>query len=92
PDLAKGYSVRGAYQLLTSQESVSMSAVEHLIWHKQHVWFTFVFNPVLDRCYGGGSSEFSQSLLSVHSFFRRLAGAAVLLAAYLASMCLDYME
>ncbi|MCI32291.1 cysteine-rich receptor-like protein kinase, partial [Trifolium medium] len=35
PDLATGYSVRGAYQLLTSQDSVTLSAVEDLLWHKQ---------------------------------------------------------
>ncbi|MCI01485.1 heat-shock protein, partial [Trifolium medium] len=35
PDPAKGYSVRGAYQMLTSQDSVTLDAVEDLVWHKQ---------------------------------------------------------
>ncbi|MCI19691.1 cysteine-rich receptor-like protein kinase, partial [Trifolium medium] len=58
----------------------------------KHVWFPLVFSPVLDRFYSSGSSEFARSLSPVHSFFRRLTGTVVLLAAYLASMCLDYME
>ncbi|GAU47231.1 hypothetical protein TSUD_107670 [Trifolium subterraneum] len=35
PDLDTGYSVCGAYQLLTSQDSVTLGEVETLIWHKQ---------------------------------------------------------
>ncbi|MCI37386.1 cysteine-rich receptor-like protein kinase, partial [Trifolium medium] len=34
-DPDRGYPVRGAYQLLTSQESVTLDAVEYLLWHKQ---------------------------------------------------------
>ncbi|MCH92691.1 cysteine-rich receptor-like protein kinase, partial [Trifolium medium] len=34
PDPIKGYSVQGAYQLLTSQQSVSLDAAADLIWHK----------------------------------------------------------
>ncbi|MCI56072.1 heat-shock protein, partial [Trifolium medium] len=35
PDPDKGYSVRGAYQLLTSQDSVTLDAAEGFIWHTQ---------------------------------------------------------
>ncbi|MCI30393.1 70 kDa peptidyl-prolyl isomerase, partial [Trifolium medium] len=34
-DPATGYSVRGAYQLLTSQDSIILNEAEDLIWHKQ---------------------------------------------------------
>ncbi|MCI95283.1 heat-shock protein, partial [Trifolium medium] len=35
PDPDTGYSVRGAYQFLTSQDPVTLSVAEDLIWHKQ---------------------------------------------------------
>ncbi|GAU49006.1 hypothetical protein TSUD_406770 [Trifolium subterraneum] len=35
PDIDTGYSVRGAYQLLTLQDAVTLGEVETLIWHKQ---------------------------------------------------------
>ncbi|MCI43347.1 70 kDa peptidyl-prolyl isomerase, partial [Trifolium medium] len=35
PDLVRGYSVHGAYQLLTSQQSVTLDDAEELIWHTQ---------------------------------------------------------
>ncbi|MCI63842.1 heat-shock protein, partial [Trifolium medium] len=35
PDPVRGYSVRRAYQLLTSQQHDPLDAVEDLIWHKQ---------------------------------------------------------
>ncbi|KAK2373370.1 hypothetical protein QL285_074404 [Trifolium repens] len=35
PDPDTGYSVRGAYQLLTSQDSFTLGAVKDLVWHKQ---------------------------------------------------------
>ncbi|GAU19474.1 hypothetical protein TSUD_77180 [Trifolium subterraneum] len=35
PDPIRGYSVRGAYQLLTSHQSISLIDTEDLIWHKQ---------------------------------------------------------
>ncbi|KAK2406681.1 hypothetical protein QL285_042386 [Trifolium repens] len=35
PDPDTGYSVRGAYQLLTSQDSFTLGAAEDLVWHKQ---------------------------------------------------------
>ncbi|MCI62163.1 hypothetical protein A2U01_0083420, partial [Trifolium medium] len=35
PDPDKCYFVRGAYQLLTSQDSVTLDDVEDLIWHTQ---------------------------------------------------------
>ncbi|GAU19395.1 hypothetical protein TSUD_76390 [Trifolium subterraneum] len=35
PNLDTGYSVRGAYQLLTSQDSATLGEAETLIWHKQ---------------------------------------------------------
>ncbi|XP_045798930.1 uncharacterized protein LOC123893051 [Trifolium pratense] len=35
PDPATGYSVRGAYQLLTSHVSVTMDDADNLIWHPQ---------------------------------------------------------
>ncbi|MCI95720.1 O-acyltransferase WSD1, partial [Trifolium medium] len=35
PDPASGYSVRGAYQILTSQQSIVLDAAEGLIWHQQ---------------------------------------------------------
>ncbi|MCH96906.1 helicase-like protein [Trifolium medium] len=34
-DSVQGYSVRGAYQLLTSQQHVTLDVAEELIWHKQ---------------------------------------------------------
>ncbi|PNX69673.1 hypothetical protein L195_g056848, partial [Trifolium pratense] len=33
PDPDTGYSVRGAYQLLTTLDSVTVDDAEHLIWH-----------------------------------------------------------
>ncbi|CAJ2630732.1 unnamed protein product [Trifolium pratense] len=35
PDPATGYSVRGAYQLITSHLSVTMDDADNLIWHPQ---------------------------------------------------------
>ncbi|GAU21340.1 hypothetical protein TSUD_189280 [Trifolium subterraneum] len=35
PDPANDYSIRGAYQFLTSQDSVTLDASHDLIWHKQ---------------------------------------------------------
>ncbi|GAU34960.1 hypothetical protein TSUD_312910 [Trifolium subterraneum] len=35
PDLDTGYSVSGAYQLLTSQDSATLGEAGTLIWHKQ---------------------------------------------------------
>ncbi|MCI43540.1 O-acyltransferase WSD1, partial [Trifolium medium] len=35
PDPDTGYSVHGAYHLLTSHDSVTLDAAEDLIWHTQ---------------------------------------------------------
>ncbi|MCI20657.1 hypothetical protein A2U01_0041819, partial [Trifolium medium] len=35
PDPEKGFSVRAAYHLLTSQDSIALDACDDLIWHKQ---------------------------------------------------------
>ncbi|GAU41424.1 hypothetical protein TSUD_26040 [Trifolium subterraneum] len=35
PDHDKGYTVRGAYQLLTSRDSITLDAASGLIWHTQ---------------------------------------------------------
>jgi hypothetical protein len=35
PDPVTGYSVRDAYQILTSQDAVTLGAAEDLLWHKQ---------------------------------------------------------
>jgi hypothetical protein len=35
PDPLTGYSVRDAYQMLTSQDTVTVGAAEDLLWHKQ---------------------------------------------------------
>jgi hypothetical protein len=35
PDPAMGYSVHDAYQILTSQDSVTLGEAEHLLWHRQ---------------------------------------------------------
>ncbi|GAU42911.1 hypothetical protein TSUD_86490 [Trifolium subterraneum] len=35
PDLVRGYTVLGAYQILTSQQLDPMDIVDDLIWHKQ---------------------------------------------------------
>ncbi|KAK2370537.1 hypothetical protein QL285_083581 [Trifolium repens] len=35
PDPLTGYSVRDAYQMLTSQDTVTIGAAEDLLWHKQ---------------------------------------------------------
>ncbi|PNX58123.1 cysteine-rich receptor-like protein kinase, partial [Trifolium pratense] len=34
-DLEDGYTVRGAYQFLTTQEAVTLDAASGLIWHRQ---------------------------------------------------------
>ncbi|MCI59205.1 hypothetical protein A2U01_0080460, partial [Trifolium medium] len=34
PDPARGYSVRGAYQILTTLQLDPVDGVEDLIWHK----------------------------------------------------------
>ncbi|MCI65236.1 helicase-like protein, partial [Trifolium medium] len=35
PDLDEGYTVRGAYQLLTTQDAVTLDVAAGLIWHTQ---------------------------------------------------------
>ncbi|KAK2426689.1 hypothetical protein QL285_025332 [Trifolium repens] len=35
PDPDAGYSIRGAYQLLTSHDSFTLSETDDLVWHKQ---------------------------------------------------------
>ncbi|MCI65604.1 heat-shock protein, partial [Trifolium medium] len=35
PDPGGGYSVRGAYELLTSREFQDVEATRDLLWHKQ---------------------------------------------------------
>ncbi|MCI36547.1 O-acyltransferase WSD1, partial [Trifolium medium] len=35
PDPVNGYSVRGAYQILTSHQLDPLDTVEDLIWHNQ---------------------------------------------------------
>jgi hypothetical protein len=35
PDPATGYSVCDAYQMLTSQDTITSGAAEDLIWHRQ---------------------------------------------------------
>ncbi|MCI68498.1 heat-shock protein, partial [Trifolium medium] len=35
PDLVKGYTVRGAYQLLTAQVAFTLDDAAGLIWHSQ---------------------------------------------------------
>ncbi|PNY13480.1 cysteine-rich receptor-like protein kinase, partial [Trifolium pratense] len=35
PDPVRGYSVRGAYHILTSQQLDPLDAIADLIWHKQ---------------------------------------------------------
>ncbi|GAU37723.1 hypothetical protein TSUD_382160 [Trifolium subterraneum] len=35
PDPVEGYTVRGAYQLLTSQDAATMDDADKLIWHSQ---------------------------------------------------------
>ncbi|MCI63569.1 helicase-like protein, partial [Trifolium medium] len=35
PDPHEGYTICGAYQLLTSQDSVTLDVAEGLIWHSQ---------------------------------------------------------
>ncbi|PNX83355.1 cysteine-rich receptor-like protein kinase [Trifolium pratense] len=35
PDPDSGYTVRGAYQFLTTLDSVTLDDIEHLIWHPQ---------------------------------------------------------
>jgi hypothetical protein len=35
PDPDRGYSVHGAYQLLTTQQPVTLDAAEDLNWHKK---------------------------------------------------------
>ncbi|MCI81606.1 O-acyltransferase WSD1, partial [Trifolium medium] len=35
PDPDIGYTVRGAYQLLTAQDTVTLEAAAGLIWHPQ---------------------------------------------------------
>ncbi|MCI67760.1 hypothetical protein A2U01_0089019, partial [Trifolium medium] len=35
PDLDKGYTVRSAYQLLTTPDAATLDAAAGLIWHPQ---------------------------------------------------------
>jgi len=35
PDISKGYTVSGAYQILTSQAATSSDVLGDLVWHKQ---------------------------------------------------------
>ncbi|MCH90030.1 heat-shock protein, partial [Trifolium medium] len=35
PDPVRGYSVHGAYRLLTSQQPATLDVAEELIWHTQ---------------------------------------------------------
>jgi hypothetical protein len=51
PDPDRGYTVRGAYQLLTSQVSASMDGAEKLIWHPQVSLKVSIFacRPLRDR-------------------------------------------
>ncbi|MCI57057.1 HcrVf2 protein-like protein, partial [Trifolium medium] len=37
------YSVRGAYQFLTSQQPISLDVAEDLIWHKQVPLKVYIF-------------------------------------------------
>jgi hypothetical protein len=34
PDPASGYSVCGAYQILTSEEAVTLGEADDLLWHR----------------------------------------------------------
>ncbi|MCI70793.1 O-acyltransferase WSD1, partial [Trifolium medium] len=43
PDPDTRYSVRSAYQLLTSQDSVTLDAAKGLIWHTQVPLKVFIF-------------------------------------------------
>jgi hypothetical protein len=43
PDLDAGYSVRGAYQMLTSQDSFTLGEAEDLVWHKQVPLKVYIF-------------------------------------------------
>ncbi|GAU16837.1 hypothetical protein TSUD_367840 [Trifolium subterraneum] len=40
-DPDRGYSVRGAYQLLASQQPIALDAAEEIIWHKQQTLITY---------------------------------------------------
>jgi hypothetical protein len=35
PDSAMGYTIHDAYQILTSQDSVTLGEAEDLLWHRQ---------------------------------------------------------
>jgi hypothetical protein len=43
PDPDTGYFVRGAYRLLTSQDSVVLGVVDDLVWHKQVPLKVYIF-------------------------------------------------
>ncbi|PNX58391.1 cysteine-rich receptor-like protein kinase, partial [Trifolium pratense] len=43
PDPDKGYSIRGAYQLLTSHKLITVDVAEGLIWHTQVSLKVFIF-------------------------------------------------
>jgi hypothetical protein len=42
-DPGTGYSVYDAYQILTSQDTVTVEAAEDLLWHKQVPLKVFIF-------------------------------------------------
>ncbi|GAU40363.1 hypothetical protein TSUD_319750 [Trifolium subterraneum] len=78
PDPDAGFTVRGAYQLLTSHASVSMDAADKLIWHP-HVPLRVSF--------------FAWRLLrDIHMFSGWIPGVALLFAAYLACMRVGYVD
>ncbi|MCI89853.1 heat-shock protein, partial [Trifolium medium] len=43
PDQANGYTVRGAYQLLSIQAAVTLDEAAGLIWHPQVPWKVSIF-------------------------------------------------
>ncbi|GAU10201.1 hypothetical protein TSUD_420190, partial [Trifolium subterraneum] len=94
PDPVEGYTVRGAYQLLTSQVSPTMDEADTLIWHSQVPLKVSVFawRLLRDRRHPGVYHFHTRSPRSVYMFSRWVSGAAFFYAAYLACVCLGRVD
>ncbi|GAU36101.1 hypothetical protein TSUD_277120 [Trifolium subterraneum] len=94
PDPDEGYTVRGAYQLLTSQVSATMDDAETLIWHSQVPLKVSIFAWRLLRDRQSRSITYSSLAVPLDPFglYRWISGAAFLYAAHLACVCLGRVD
>ncbi|GAU24791.1 hypothetical protein TSUD_157040 [Trifolium subterraneum] len=94
PNPVDGYTVRGAYQLLTSHDSATMdgrvgSSSNHLL---QYLWTPVDFSMLVDRRHLGFYHFHTRSICSVYMVGRWISGAAFLYAAHLAGVCLSHVD